>query len=97
MSEQQDWQSLHRRVAAGETLSVADQAAYDAACRDMDAAEELELDGSLERLRSLRAQIAEAEAEQQQLQEQERHLNARIAALEARLDVRTRQLLGIGG
>jgi cell division protein FtsB len=44
----------------------------------------------------LRAQIAAAEAEQAQLRRREAELNARIAALEARLDERTRQLLGIG-
>ena len=56
-----------------------------------------ELDGSyLERLRELRAQIAAAELEQQRLREREAELDARIVALEARLDTRTRQLLGIG-
>jgi cell division protein FtsB len=59
----------------------------------MDAEERL--DGNLERLRELRAQIAAAETDQQRLQAREVELDARIAALEARLDARTRQLLGI--
>ncbi len=95
MDEQaiQHWQSLHRRVPVGETLNAADQAAYEAGCHQMDA-EEI-LDGDLKRLRELRAKILQAEAEQQ-LRQQEADLDPRIAALEARLDQRTRQLLGIG-
>ncbi len=54
------------------------------------------MDGNLERLRELRAQIAAAETEQQRLREREAELDARIVALESRLDMRTRQLLGIG-
>ena len=49
-----------------------------------------------QRLRELRAQITAAETEQQRLRVQEAELDARIAALEARLDTWTRQLLGIG-
>ena len=59
----------------------------------MDAEERL--DGNLERLRELRAQIAAAETEQQHLRAREAELDARIVAREARLDTRTRQLLGI--
>jgi hypothetical protein len=96
MDEQayQEWQVLHQRVAMGETLSAAEQAAYEAGCQELDTEERL--DGNLERLRELRAQIAAAETEQQRLRAQEAALDARIVALEARLDTRTRQLLGIG-
>ena len=96
MDEQayQHWQELHRRVVTGETLSTIEQATYEAGCRELD--DEERLDGNLERLRELRAKIAEAEAEQQRLREREAELDARIAALEARLDKRTRQLIGIG-
>ena len=96
MDEQefQNWQILHRRVVAREVLSAAEQAAYDAGCRELDAEERIE--GDLEPLRQLRAQIAAAAVEQQQLRRREAELDARIAALEARLDDRTRQLLGIG-
>jgi hypothetical protein len=87
------WQSLHRRVALGEHLSAAEQAKYDAGCRELDAEEHL--DGNLARLRELRTAIADAETEQQSLRDREAELDARIAALEARLDERTRQLLGI--
>ena len=95
MDEQayQYWQILHRRVALGKTLTTAEQAVYESGCQEMDAEERL--DGNLERLRELRAQIAAAETEQQRLQAREAELDARIAALEARLDARTRQLLGI--
>jgi cell division protein FtsB len=96
MDEQayQSWQVLHRRVVRGETFSGAEQAAYEAGCQELDAEERL--DGGLERLRELRTQIAAAETEQQHLRAQEAELDAHIAALEARLDTRTRQLLGIG-
>ena len=96
MNEQayQDWQVLHRRVALGKTLTIAERAVYQSGCQEMDAEERL--DANLERLRELRAQIAAAETEQQRLQAREEELDARIVALEARLDTRTRQLLGIG-
>ena len=96
MDEQayQQWQVLHRRFVSGERLSESEQADYEAGCRELDAQETL--DGNLERLRALRNQIAEAETEQQRLRIQEKELDARIATLEARLDARTRQLLGIG-
>ena len=96
MDEQayQHWQILHRRVSMGETLSGTEQAAYEAGCQELDAEERL--DGGLQRLRELRAQITAAETEQQRLRAQEAELDARIAAFEARLDTRTRQLLGIG-
>ena len=85
---------MHRRIAAGETLNATDQAAYDTGCRELDAEEVL--DGDIQRLRDLRAHIAAAESRQQLLREREHDLDARIASLEARLDSRTRQLLGIG-
>ena len=96
MDEQayQYWRALHQRVVMGETLSAAEQAMYEVGCEELDAEERL--DGNLERLRELRAQIVAAEAEQQRLRAQGAELDARIAALEARLDARTRQLLGIG-
>lgn len=89
------WQVLHRRMAAGETLNAAEQAVYEAGCQELDATENL--DGDLTRLQQLRGSIMDAEAEQQQLRTQEHALDKRIAALEARLDERTRLLLGIGG
>lgn len=90
----QKWQILHRRIVSGEMLNTREQTDYEAGCRDLDAGESL--DGNLDRLRELRAQIAEAGTEQQRLQTRERELDARITELEARLDTRTRQLLGIG-
>jgi len=88
------WQELHRRTVLGETLAASEQEVYEAGCRELDAEETQ--DGGLEQMRRLRNDILSAEREQQQLREQEVKLDARIAALEARLDARTRQLLGIG-
>ena len=88
-----NWQVVHRRVATGETLNAAEQAVYESGCQALDTEERL--DGNLECLRELRAHIAAAETEQQRLRAQEAELDARIVALEARLDTRTRQLLGI--
>jgi hypothetical protein len=95
MDEQayQYWQVLHRRMMSGEMLNAAEQAAYEAGCQDLDAAERL--DSNLERWRELRAPIVAAEAEQQRLRAHEAALDARIVALESCLDTRTRQLLGI--
>ncbi len=89
----QHWQALHRRVVTGEVLNATEQAAYEAGCRELDTEERL--DGNLSQLRQVRARIAEAETDQQRLRERETELDARIAALEARLDERTRELLGI--
>lgn len=65
-------QALHRRVVLGETLPTAEQARYEAGCRELDAEEHL--DGSLLRLRELRASLGELEAEQQRLREWEAEL-----------------------
>ena len=91
----ESWQALHRRVAAGEALTPAERVVYDAGCAELDRQERL--DDGIARLRELRARISEAEAEQQRLREREAELDARVAALEARLDQQTRQLLGITG
>ena len=88
------WQDLHRRFVSGEALDETERAEYEAGCRELDAEEKL--DGNLDRLRALRAQIMEAKLDQQQLRAQEQELDARVAAMEARLDKRTRELLGIG-
>lgn len=89
----QHWQVLHRRNVMGEILNAAERAVYEAGCREMDAGEAL--NGNLEQLRILRRKIVEADAKQQQLRQQETELDARIAALEARLAPQTRQQLGI--
>ncbi len=88
------WQLLHRRFVLGESLTAAERVEYEAGCNSMDTGEIL--DGNLDRLRAIRAQISEAEAVQQHLHVRERDLDRRIAELEARLDARTRGLLGIG-
>jgi uncharacterized protein involved in exopolysaccharide biosynthesis len=88
------WQNLHRRFVTGETLDAAEQVEYQAACQDMDATEILV--GNLKMLQELRNKIMEAETEAQRFRQQEDELDSRIATLEARLDTRTRQFLGIG-
>ena len=96
MNEQayQSWEVLHRRTVSGEMLSASEQAVYDAGCRELDMEENLY--GNLEQVRALRAQIVDASAEQHRLLTRKVELNARIAALEARLDTRTGRLLSIG-
>ncbi|HTE21335.1 MAG TPA: hypothetical protein VK689_23470 [Armatimonadota bacterium] len=89
-----DWAALHRRVVVGENLTESERAAYEAGCSASD--DDETLDGNLLRLQRLRAQLISAVVEQQDLREREAELDARIAALESRLDPRTRQLLGIG-
>lgn len=95
-SQYQGWQKLHGRRMARETLSSEEQAEYETACRELDAEEEQQLDGNLQLLRDLRVQIAQAEAETQRLRQEVIKQDARIAQMEARLDTRTKQLLGIG-
>ena len=89
------WQALHRQAVTGEPLNEAEQTEYEASCREMD--EEENLDGDVPRLRELRRKIVEADAEKQRMEIRLAELDAKIAALEARLDSRTRQLLGISG
>jgi len=89
----EQWQALHRRVVSGGTLSPAEQAVYDAACRELD--EQETLDGNLKRLRDVRTSIAEAESQQRLLREREAELDAQIQDLEKRLDQRTLHLLGV--
>ncbi|HLJ53641.1 MAG TPA: hypothetical protein VKT77_01305 [Chthonomonadaceae bacterium] len=88
------WTELHRRVVLGEDLSASERQAYEAGCRELDGEEVL--DGSVARMRELREQIRAALRDQRMMQEKESELDVRIAELEARLDTRTRQLLGIG-
>ncbi|HET6386471.1 MAG TPA: hypothetical protein VFJ58_24015 [Armatimonadota bacterium] len=90
----ENWAVLHRRVVAGESLNESEQAAYEAGRRELD--HEDRMDGNLEMIRTLRAQIREAETVQRELRTKERELDTRIKTLESRLDERTRQLLGIG-
>ena len=87
------WQVLHRRILYGEILSTKEQTDYEAGCQELDAQEKL--DGNLEQLRTLHAQITEAKTQQQRFRSQSQDLDMRIASLEARLDTRTRELLGI--
>lgn len=69
----------------GETLNASEQAAYELECRELNSGEVL--DGNVERMRLLRDEISAAVREEQGLQEKEARLDARIAELEARLDI----------
>ena len=81
---------LHlRAVFGGEPLNGSEQAAYTAWCHALDADEAL--DGSLDRMRQLLAQIRAVESHRRELQVRGTELDARIAALEARLDIQSRQ------
>ena len=87
------WGALHRRSVAGEPLSAAEAADYEAGCQELDGI--VNYEGDLPRLRKLREQALEARARGQQLNECLARRDAEIAELEARLDSRMRQLLGI--
>lgn len=88
------WQALHLRFAKGETLTPEEQAVYEAGAQELDAEENL--DGDIEELRRMKQVIASLEAEHTQLAAQKARLDAEIMVLEAKLDPRTRELLGVG-
>lgn len=93
------WWPLHLRVAKGETLSADEQTAYEAGLQQLDAeeAEAFRPDKEIVDLRELREQVFAADAEHQRLSKQYETMRSEMARLEALLDERTRQALGIGG
>ena len=88
------WRALHLRVVQGETLSPVEQKCYEEGERQQDAEEYLV--GRGEPLRALKAKMREMEREGQRLLERKALLDAEIAALEAHLSPRTRELLEVG-
>ena len=88
------WWALHVRIALGETLAEADQAAYEAGKRELDGADALQLADP--RVAETRAALAKLDTENAQLRARAEKLNADIAALEAALERKSRQLLGAG-
>jgi hypothetical protein len=99
--EKQDysvWWPLHLRRAKGETLSADEQALYEAGVQQLDAeeAETFRRDEELDQLREIRRRVLFADAEHQRLSQQYEKMRAEMTRLEALLDERTRQALGIG-
>lgn len=85
------WWPLHLRVARGEKLTAEERATYNAGLKQLH--QEEVIPGDLTALRQAKVQVAALEAGNARLQAQRQALDAEIAALEARLDDRTRQLL----
>jgi SMC interacting uncharacterized protein involved in chromosome segregation len=89
-----EWSVLHLRAARGETLSSEENAAYQAGLQRLHESESFSGE-DLALMRQARAEIAALEAEQQELRAQHDALRAQIARLEAALDERARQALGL--
>jgi predicted RNase H-like nuclease (RuvC/YqgF family) len=85
------WWALHLRTARGEHLNSEEQTTYEAGLRQLQQEETSNQDIVL--LQQTRTTVAALEAEQAHLQARHEQLNAEIAALEAALSERTRQLL----
>ena len=91
------WTSLRMRVAKGESLTLEEQAIYEAGERELDAEEEGMLrNNGIEEIRQLQARLASLEQEHSELLERKTQLGAEIAELETQLHPRTRQLLHVG-
>jgi hypothetical protein len=88
------WRQLHLRVVCGETLSLAEQSAYEEGERQLDAEEHLLQD--VHELQELKVQIAAMEQEHARLLEHKARLDVEIAKLEANLNPRIRQMLEVG-
>ena len=93
LSVSQEWSALHIRAARGETLSPEERAVYEAGLKQLEEGESYP--GVLTLLKQARAQTAALEAEQAELRVRHDARKARIAVLEAALDERTRQALGL--
>ncbi len=95
------WQELHTRFACGETLTEEELAFYHAEEERMDAKEMEEMREANERqiaeLEHLRQELLAAKKENQEMQERIERSLQRLAAREAALPKRDKELLGIGG
>ena len=87
------WWALHLRAARGEGLNLEEQVAYEAGLRQMH--QEEIYDQDVATLRQARAAVAALETEQAQWRTRREQLEAEIVTLEAALNERTRQLLGV--
>ena len=88
------WRQLHLRVVCGEILSPAEETAYEEGERQLDTEEHLV--PGVKELRVLKAKITAMEKENARLLVRKSQLDSEIAALEANLNPRTRQLLEVG-
>ncbi|MBC7527289.1 MAG: hypothetical protein H7308_07035 [Chthonomonadaceae bacterium] len=88
------WAELHRRVVNEEPLDAAEQVLYRAGCDEIEA--ESMHNEDISRMTELRKRIAESDAESERLRNRRMELDAKILRLEAMLEARTRQTLGIG-
>ena len=89
------WWALHLRATRGERFNSEEQATYEAGLRQLQ--QEETGDQDILTLQQTRTTVAALEAEQAGLHARHEQLNAEIAALEAALSERTRQLLGTQG
>ena len=89
------WWALHIRATRGEHLNSEEQAAYEAGLRQLQ--QEETGDQDILTWQQTRTAIAASEAEQARLHARHEQLHAEIAALEAALSERTRQLPGTQG
>ena len=87
------WQELHKRHVLGEPMTEEERATYQAGCDELDSTEKI--DGDIPRLLALRTKLQEAREISRKLREREEAADAEIAELEAQLDPRSRQMLGI--
>jgi chromosome segregation ATPase len=87
------WRALHLRNACGETLSEEERAAYEAGLREIQQGESFP--GTIEALRALRTELGRLRAEHAELAAKREALDRQIAALEARLSKRAKELLGV--
>ena len=84
------WWALHICVTRGEHLNSEEQAAYEVGLRQLQ--QEETGDQDILTLQQTRTTITALESEQARLHARHEQLNAEIAALEAALSERTRQL-----
>ena len=87
------WQMLHDRWAQGDTLTLEEQATYEAGCAELDAGEILP--GRLNNLQEIHARAKELDAQIARTQSESAALRVEIAEAEARLSEPTRRRLGI--
>ena len=89
------WWALHLRTTRGEHLNSEERATYEEGLRQLQQEETNDQDIVI--LQQTRTTVAALEAEQAHLRTRHEQLNAEIAALEAALSERRRQLLGTQG
>ena len=89
------WWALHLRATRGEHLNSEEQVMYEVGLRQLQ--QEETSDQDILALQQTRTTVAALEAEQASLYARHEQLNAEIAALEAALSERTRQLLRTQG